>query len=283
MKTHKKLWDRAFHDTKKYMDYYFSHKAVKSGVYSDYEEDELCAMAYFTPYQAQYMGKNCKVHYIVGVATKSKYRRQRRMTKLLSQGIDVCSQEGSPLVFLSPENPKVYDSLGFVGTYWRETTSVQGKGKSWYRVSPFCELTEGEKEKAACFSGEKLKEEKFELYLEHSKKYYEEVEREMKALEGGVLVLYETGDIVAVANYIQENGKWEITELICPRDAGKKVVETLCDYLKTEELTIDDSYFIAELKGEGISKKRQEKPYIMYKTTSLEDSPPLHCYINDIT
>ena len=101
MKTHKKLWDRAFHDTKKYMDYYFSHK-----------------------------GKNCKVHYIVGVATKSKYRRQRRMTKLLSQGIDVCSQEGSPLVFLSPENPKVYDSLGFVGTYWRETTSVQGKGKS---------------------------------------------------------------------------------------------------------------------------------------------------------
>ena len=108
MKTHKKLWDRAFHDTKKYMDYYFSHKAVKSGVYSDYEEDELCAMAYFTPYQAQYMGKNCKVHYIVGVATKSKYRRQRRMTKLLSQGIDVCSQEGSPLVFLSPENPKVY-------------------------------------------------------------------------------------------------------------------------------------------------------------------------------
>lgn len=160
---------------------------------------------------------------------------------------------------------------------------VQGEGKCWYRVSPFGGLKEKEKEMTAQFAEKILKAEKFELYLEHSKEYYEEVEREMKALEGEVLVLYEKTDIVAVANCIYENAEWEVTELICDRDKGKEVVETICDYLKTEHLTIDDSYFIAGLEEKKIFRKKQEKPYIMYKVTSIEDSPLLRCYINDIT
>lgn len=283
MKTHKRLWREAFHDSKEYIDYYFANKAIRSGVYSDYDNDFLCSMAYFTPYETMFMGRECKSHYIVGVATEKNYRHQRRMTKLLEQGIAVCCQEESPLVFLSPETPRVYKTLGFVGTYWRETTTVNYRGDRWFRIVPFQEMKKREKEEVAAFAGHMLAAEGFELYLKHSAAYYEEVEKEMNALNGGVLAVYEGKEPVAVVNYICEDGQMEVTELICRKDKGKKVVETVSDYLNTTFLKIDDSYFISEIEGKGIVREKQERPYIMYKVTSEEESPVLRCYINDIT
>lgn len=283
MKAHRNLWQKAFRDPEEYMDYYFSHKALRSGVYSDYDDGKLCAMAYFTPYPAVFMGKKCKAHYIVGVATEAEYRHQRRMTRLLEQGIMVCHQEGSPLVFLSPEKLRVYQSLGFEGTYWRETTTVTSGGSSWFRSISFNALREKEKGNVAGFAGTMLAAEGFELYLEHSLMYYQEVVKEMNALGGDVLVLYDDREIVAAVNYIYEDAQYEVTELICRPEMGKKVVETICAHLRTSFLIIDDSYFISDLEGDGISREKQEKPYIMYRTTSAEESPVLKCYINDIT
>lgn len=283
MKTHKKLWKEVFHDSKEYIEYYFANKAVRSGVYSDYDDGHLCAMAYFTPYEAMFMGRECKTHYIVGVATDKNYRHQKRMTKLLEQGIAVCFQEESPLVFLSPETPRVYKTLGFVGTYWRETTTVNYTGERWYKTVPFNELNKKRKDELAEFAEAMLLSEGFELYLKHSAGYYEEIEKELNALNGGVLVLYEGQEIVAAANYICEEGQMEVTELICQKDKGKKVIETISDHLGTAFLKIDDSYFISEIEGKGIVREKQEKPYIMYKITSTEESPELRCYINDIT
>lgn len=283
MKTHKKLWKEAFHDSKEYIDYYFANKAVRSGVYSDYEDGRLCAMAYFTPYQTMFMGRECKTHYIVGVATAPSYRHQKRMTKLLEQGVAVCFQEESPLVFLSPETPRVYRSLGFVETYWRETTTVNYEGERWFKTIPFCELNKREREEIAVFAEGMLSAEGFELYLKHSEAYYEDVEKELNVLNGEVLAVYEGKEPVAVVNYICEEEQMEVTELICQKDKGKKVVETICDYLGTGFLKIDDSYFISEIEGKGIVREKQGKPYIMYKITSAEESPVLRCYINDIT
>lgn len=283
MKNHKELWAEAFHDSPEYIEYYFANKAIRSGAYSDYDDNKLCAMAYFTPYKTMFMGKECKSHYIVGVATAQNYRHQKRMTKLLEQGIAVCLQEDSPLVFLSPEIPRVYKSLGFVGTYWRETTTVNYEGSRWFETVPFSALRDREKEEMAAFAENMLLAEGFELYLRHSKDYYEEVQKEMNALNGEVLVVYDGTDIVAVANYICEETQMEVTELICRREKGKKIVETISDYLQTAFLKIDDSYFISDIEGRGITREKQEKPYIMYKTTSAEESPVLHCYINDIT
>lgn len=283
MKAHRELWERAFGDPDEYMDFYFSQKAVRSGVYSDYHRGELCAMAYFTPYRAVYHGRECKAHYIVGVATEAEYRRQKRMTRLVEQGIEVCRQEGSPVVFLSPEKPRVYQSMGFVGTYWRQTTTVDIGGREWFRAVPFDGLQKNDKKELSSFAEDMLSAEKFELYLEHSPAYYREVAGEMNSLGGDVLVLYRGQEIVAALCYIHEKEEYEVTELICRRELGREAVETVCHYLRTRRLVIEDSYFIPELDGEGVFREEQEKPYIMYRSVFSRESPVLKCYINDLT
>lgn len=282
MKEQRTLWKRAFQDSEKYMDYYFANKAGKSCVYTDWEGEELCAMAFFTPYSAFYMGHACKIPYIVGVATEEKYRRQKRMTRLLERGINEW-REKSPLVFLSPETPRVYEPLGFVGTYRRETTRIHMSGKRWFPSQKWHKLSEKEKEEVVQFVGNLLAEEAFELYLDHSKEYYEEVEKEMQALDGGILVLREETAVIAVVNYIHEDAEYEVTELICHRKQSRRVIESILDRLDTSVLVVDDSYFISGLENAEISKEPQEKPYIMYRVTSEDKSPILRCYINDIT
>ena len=280
MKQQKDLWSRVFEDTEKYVDFYFSEKAPISKCYVDYEGEALCSMAFFTFYPAFYKGQRVKTPYIVGVATEENFRHQKRMTKILQQGIKDCREQDVPLVFLSPANEKIYEPLGFVGTYWRETTTFTGEGEGIFDAKCWGELTLREKEAVARFATDTLEKEKFDLYLEHSISYYEMVQRELEALDGAIYVLYDQGNVTAVANVIYEEEKYEVTEFICPRKKSKSAVETLLFVLRTTELTMDDSYFLEHVDA---VKTKQQKPYIMYRYTTDEQPEPIRCYINDIT
>ena len=148
----KSLWHRAFGDTKRYMDYYFAQKAPASRLYTDYEGVELTSMMFFTPYEICFRGKLMTAEYIVGVATEEKYRRQGRMAHLMKQAIEMEHERGIDWVFLCPENPAVYDSLGFIPTYWRETTYYEAD-EEWdvreFQVMNWGRLEQKEKEKRA--------------------------------------------------------------------------------------------------------------------------------------
>lgn len=49
---HRELWERAFGDTETYIQYYFANKAPRSRCFDNWQEKQLCAMAFFTPYEA---------------------------------------------------------------------------------------------------------------------------------------------------------------------------------------------------------------------------------------
>ena len=279
------LWKRAFGDTDQYIRYYFSGKAKKSIIYENRTGEELASMAFFTPYAAYYRGERRTLAYIVGVATEEKYRRQGRMRKTLTAGIDAQKKAGAPIVFLCPENPSVYEPLGFIDTYWRKTTIVTGYGGAPAELTaiPWQDLSGRQKESAAAFAGKMLAAESFDLYLEHSVNYYEEVNREMQALDGEVLTLWRGKNAVAVADRIWEDGHHEIEELIASREMAESVIRTLAGRLKSDRLVIVDSYFISHLEGDGICQKIQDKPYIMIKNTDGSPAAPVSCYINDLT
>ena len=44
---HRELWERAFGDTETYIQYYFANKAPRSRCFDNWQEKQLCAMAFF--------------------------------------------------------------------------------------------------------------------------------------------------------------------------------------------------------------------------------------------
>ena len=283
MREYRRLWRDAFGDTEPYMDYYFSRKAVRSEIFEDREKGRLCSMAFFTQYDAVLFGESCRLPYIVGVATDERRRHEGRMTRILLRGMESMKRQGCPLVFLSPADPAIYESLGFVPACERETTTLEGTGRYSLRIRPWDTLTLEEKEQAAAFAEERLQQERFDLHLVHHRAYYDEVHRELQALEGNLLVLYEKKDVVGVANWIVEDGRQEVTELICLRESAACVLESLQAWGRGEKLLIDDSVFISHVKGVGIRRKKQTNPYLMYRMVGRETSAGLTCYVNDIT
>lgn len=280
---YRQLWGKAFGDSEKYMDYYFMNKAVRSNVCEDRENNALCSMAFFTLYDAVLQGEICRLPYIVGVATDERKRHEGRMTKVLSGGMDQMRKQGCPLVFLSPADPSIYRPLGFVSGYMRQTTIWEGGGDASLFVCPWDSLDEEQRQQAAIFAEEQLKKEAFDLHLIHHKKYYDEVNREMQALEGALLVLFEQERVVGVANWIVEEGRQEITELICRREVAKRVLGSLQAWCGGDRLTVDDSTFIDHLGESGLRRRAQEKPYLMYRFLGSGDRARLRCYVNDIT
>lgn len=284
---HRELWKKVFCDTDRYIDFYFKEKAEKSKVYSTYEDDGLASMAFFTPYEMIYRGELCSCPYIVGVATREESRGRGYMRKNIEQGLEEFQKSGAKLAFLSPAAEEIYRPLGFAAVYYRRRLEVYGNKKKWYETLSLSRMNEREWKKLERFSCDLLAASGLDLYMHHSTAYYAGLCKEMKALEGDVAVLWEDGEIRGAAAYTCEEGAYEVTELICDPEKGKKVVESLCAFLdeeETEKVTVLDGYFLEKVSGDGIRSLWSEKPYIMAKPLNLkEEITGLHVYINDIT
>lgn len=283
MKKLRGLWREAFGDTERYMDFYFQTKADRSSVFADFEGEELASMAFFTPYEGYYKGEKRTLEYIVGVATAEKYRHNHRMKRLLEKAISERRENGVDIVFLSPENPEVYKSLGFVPTYDRMTTTALGQGEQRYQILLWEELQDCQKKKVSDWAEKRLKAECFDLYLNHSPAYYDEVDKELHALEGELVTFWQEQEPAAVCHVIREEEVPEVTELILRRKNTEDVLQTLLYYLKTGRVDVEDSYFIAPSNKAWVVQTPQKKPMIMYRFTDEREAEPIRCYINDIT
>lgn len=278
----RELWKRAFGDTKQYIEYYFSEKVPYSQIVENWEGKKLCSMAFFTPYEAYLYGKAITLSYIVGVATDRDFRHQGRMTKVLEEGISREKEKGSPLVFLSPADPVIYEPLGFQSVYWRETLLLKGEGTAYFEVIPWNELTPGQKENVSFVVEDILQRQQFDLRLKHSVPYYEKVNKEMQALGGEVLTFWCKGRLFAVANWICEEEKNEVTEWIGVPEGREELLQTLQWYVDGD-VWIEDTYFLREIQLTNIEWFKQKHPYLMVRMLENSMSLPKHCYVNDIT
>lgn len=287
MKEHRNLWHRAFHDTEQYIDYFFDRKAPRSWCVENWEAGQLCTMAFFIPYEAVLYGKVVNLPYIVGVATEEKFRRQGRMKQMLCEGMNLQKKEGRPLVFLSPADPAIYEPLGFQPVYRRETFCLTGSGKASCDVYKWNELNQTQKEEISALAEEILSREQFDLRIVHSVSYYEEVHAELQSLNGALLTFWQEGEPVAVANWICEDEKHEVTEWIGEQKEREKVLQSLLWYVQGE-VDIEDTYFLQGIKLTAtdlanIQRREQKHPYLMVRMLDESVPMPERCYINDIT
>jgi predicted acetyltransferase len=263
------------------MDFFFSEKALRAERWEDSDGEELYSMAYAIPYDAVLYGTPCRIPYLIGVATEEKYRHQGRMTKLLEAGIEKLSDAGYPLVVLSPADPAIYEHMDFLPAYQRETTVIDAADHASLNIRRWCELSEQQKQALASFAEEQIQKKDFDLHFVHHRDYYECTDRELQALSGSLLEICEDDRIVGAANWIQEDGCQEITELICLREKADEVLKSLSAWVPGESMTVDDSTFIRHVTGAGIRRREQKNPYIMCRMTEVERTLP-RCYINDI-
>lgn len=297
--THRELWKMIFGDTDRYIDFYFQERAARSDVYSKYAEDELVSMAFFTPYEVVYRGRECICPCIVGVATSPAHRHRGYMRGLLEQGLAEAQARGCPAAYLCPADEKIYEPLGFQGVQYRVVINVpeevlrsaggreRDPGRRNFTVRPFCSLTPDEWEETAAFAAERLREASFDFYRKRDVFYYEALQKEMEALDGEVLVVWEGSRLCGVVSYIYEDGSYEVTETVCEVVDGQGVFDAVCGYLGRKgcaPAVFDDGVFLDLVDGPGIVRNREKRPYTMLRSlTGERPGRGLRVYINDIT
>ena len=94
----RKLWRQCFHDPQYYEDFYFETVWPKNHVYLSEEK----GMLHLNPYPNYIHGKTYELHYIVGVATDERYRRQGVMTTLMAQALSDMWDAREPITYLMP-------------------------------------------------------------------------------------------------------------------------------------------------------------------------------------
>lgn len=279
----KQLWKCAFGDSDKYIEYYFTHKAPESICLCNEEGSVLCSMAFLTFYEAELFGKVEQIPYLVGVATEESYRHQGRMTKMLQSAFEKLKEQQVPLVVLSPADKAIYEPLDFVSCYERETMLFQGSGCSSFCLRKWKELKEYEQQKVVQMAEGCLRTEKFDFRFIRSIPYYEEVNREMQALDGAVWTYWQGEVPIAVLNYIHENGEDIFTEVICARSQAKKVVANVMYELPNREIRVEDCHFLCEVRKDAMKVEKQAQPYLMAKNLCWKGKKITSCYVNDIT
>ncbi len=114
------LWQECFQDSSDYMDFYFKHIIPKNQVLSLYDENEIISMLHLNPYELSVMGKSLTVNYIVGVATKSSYRKRGLMRNLMEEAFHQMYQEKQSLTYLMPIAKEIYEPFDFSIVYEQE-------------------------------------------------------------------------------------------------------------------------------------------------------------------
>jgi predicted acetyltransferase len=234
-----------------------------------------------------YCGREYICPYIVGVATREESRHKKHMTTLLEQGLMDWNAAGAKFAFLSPADEKIYQPLGFQGVYYRNPIEVSGNRKKWYHVVSFSRLEPAVRDSVVEFAAAQLYMSDIDVYVCRSFSYYEMLHKEVSALNGKVIVLRKDHFIKAVAAYTHEDDSYEVTEVICAPEDGRKVMESICAYLgenDTKKIVFSDTRFLGKIEGEEIVAVKEKKPYIMAKMLGNEESMEgLDVYINDIT
>lgn len=112
------LWQFAFHDPAPFADYYFQWIYPKNQVIIAKQEDRICSMLHLNPYRWIWnSGRQRRImtlHYIVGVATETEYRRQGLMRSCMERALQDLAAAKEPFTYLMPARKEYYEPFQFV-------------------------------------------------------------------------------------------------------------------------------------------------------------------------
>ena len=221
------LWEDVFReDSREFTDYYFEEKAEGNHGFVLKIGEEDASMLYLSPYTMMlregdvFVGR--EINYIVGVATKERYRHRGYMDRILRESLMFLRGKGQPFTFLMPASAEIYRPYQFAYIYDKEIFST----KKAIKVRP---LEEDEFARLAEFASSLLEKE-YRVFIKRDTAYYRKMEKELQAQNGGFYLFYgKNAEIKGYLAYTEENGIGDIQEAViengvdCPVYAtGKK-------------------------------------------------------------
>lgn len=198
----RKLWLLSFGDSKKYEDFYFRTVYNKNLVYGilDWKKRQAIGMLHLNPYICQIEESRKRLHYIVGVATDSGYRRQGVMRALLTTALQELYEDEAPFTYLMPANVSYYEPFSFVSVCEEEKYELSGKTSCCKPLPQILyvdykelsvELSKEEWDIVNISISEWLKE-NYSVFPVHNREYFELLYQE-KACQDGSLVFIFSG------------------------------------------------------------------------------------------
>lgn len=107
------LWYNVFHDSKKFCDYYFTHKLIDNTVLAIQDHGELVSQVHLNPYQITFANRNIASYYIVGVCTKENYRGKGLVRELITKGLNDLYNAQCEFAFLTTVDEDLYTRYHF--------------------------------------------------------------------------------------------------------------------------------------------------------------------------
>ena len=192
----RKLWEDIFkEDTPEFLDYYYAVKTKENEIYVIEDEGEIVSMLHLNPYTMRIGQELYQTHYIVAVATRTEYRRQGLMAKLMNHVIQVMKGRGEPFTFLMPANEAYYKPFGFQFVYEQKQGKVFGKQSEQLDIDFSYAMPEDGKE-IADYANQKLTV--YDIVTWRNQGYYETILAEQQSENGGILLARKEGKIVGV-------------------------------------------------------------------------------------
>lgn len=194
----RKLWKAAFEDSEAYMDFYFETVRKLNHVFIVMKDEELASMLHCNPYCLSCGKDEINAYYIVGVATKTAFRRQGLMRKLMMSAFEWMWQQKTPFCYLRPAKEAYYTPFGFTSI---EQLKMHGITKEELYAIPgllsFEQATEEEKKEIVSWSNHSLSK-NCDLYIKRSTDYLEVRQTEMASEGGAIFFIRPEKEIEAV-------------------------------------------------------------------------------------
>lgn len=209
-------------DSKEFLDYYYKNKTKHNEIYVIETDGEIRSMLQLNPYNLMVGTKEVPSRYIVAVATDSFYRGKGYMTELLKKSVRDMYVRKIPFAYLMPANEKIYYPHDFRFVYAEEKWKVAGIDKETTMEELLSKasngrityhLAESEDCKRLAQFAERRLEERYNVFAKRDWLYYENVLREQRSMNGGILLAKVEGDICG-ALLFEEEGKLTVREPI---------------------------------------------------------------------
>lgn len=227
------LWEEVFReDSKEFTDYYFREKAMRNRAFVLRIGGDCVSMLYLSPYRMLLRCGNGfmeqEINYIVGVATKEKYRHRGYMDRILRSALSFMKEKRQPFTFLMPANPKIYRPYSFTYIYDKEIYLPKENVQEEYvaerqflkELALPSYLTEKELQALSEFASAYLSK-NYDLFMKRDMSYYQVMEKELKAQNGNIYRLWgKDGALEGYFFYTEEEGRGEIQEAVL--STGKK-------------------------------------------------------------
>lgn len=254
----RELYEKTFNDTKEYVEFLFD-KIVPDGdteIIAGFIDEKLISMMFLRKKMLLSSGQRVSSCLIYGVVTDEEYRKKGYMRRLMECALSYCGSIGISFLYLTPINPEVYESMGFVQAREEKKISLEciEYDDENYILEKIC--TEDDN---SAYCGEmsyfSIKAEGLNrgITVEKDEYYFARRLEQAYAEKAGIYVIRDRSkkdiEAIVVTGTAEADGKVYVTDIIC---AGEW----------------DDSFKYAKLaadKDAGIMPIVFLKPIMVYK------------------